>query len=488
MNLVEQLNTCCRRLYHDESGVVLAFTVIVFLSLFVIACSVYAVGENIRQRIELQNAADAAAYSAAVVQADALSRIAAINKALAWTYVQMGRAVMDYDEDVWLEWIIQKWNDREDDVSTWVNEGNCPSHWVGVDFIPGLVRINQSQTLPIIYLTALYAGGIRRPMLTLIIDTSRQAIIGMNDAESDIIQQMQSRIQDTVEEVLTNDLGSPESANFIYSLGAGDASQYFTTLTDEKRFLQFFDNPTDAATVFEDGVNIWFDDSHPSDGIQRNYQQQGGSLLAEWWWFGIRFWPCYASACCIPEFYHGQMLMGQEPDDVVTGEKAKDWGGESQDYYETETVTPQVLTNAYFGSAGAITVAVARPMSNVVYSSLGLQQEPGLYGFFAPPSSDGNTPYAWAAAASRAAYKNGGADGEYWTEDPSGTWIASQPPNRGNLSQWDWDAELIPLPWVTSPQQLWNSQSWQPLSSVGSSGTALGDLASGSAPTGALLH
>ena len=63
--------------------------------------SVYAAGETVRQRMELQNAADAAAYSGAAVQADTLSRVVCINQAMSWTYVMMNRRVMDYITDKW---------------------------------------------------------------------------------------------------------------------------------------------------------------------------------------------------------------------------------------------------------------------------------------------------------------------------------------------------------------------------------------------------
>lgn len=85
-----------RSLGRDESGAALVITLALFLFLFIMVSAVYAVGETIQQKIELQNACDAAAYSAAVVQADGLSRMATINKAMSWTYVQMSKRQMDY--------------------------------------------------------------------------------------------------------------------------------------------------------------------------------------------------------------------------------------------------------------------------------------------------------------------------------------------------------------------------------------------------------
>ena len=50
-----------RGLGRDERGFVVMTVLCVFLFLFVLCCSIYAVGETVRQKIRLQNACDAAA-------------------------------------------------------------------------------------------------------------------------------------------------------------------------------------------------------------------------------------------------------------------------------------------------------------------------------------------------------------------------------------------------------------------------------------------
>ena len=90
------------RLGKDDSGVALVLTLCTFMFMFLLCCGVYAIGDTVRQKIELQNAADAAAYSAAVIQADTISRIATINRAMSWTYVQMTRRQLDFIVDQWL--------------------------------------------------------------------------------------------------------------------------------------------------------------------------------------------------------------------------------------------------------------------------------------------------------------------------------------------------------------------------------------------------
>ena len=100
------LNLLARKilsLHKDEDGAALMITLAVILFLYLLCSATYAIGSTVHEKIQLQNAADAAAYSAAVVEADGLSRIATINRAMSWTYVQMVRQHMDYIVYKWLD-------------------------------------------------------------------------------------------------------------------------------------------------------------------------------------------------------------------------------------------------------------------------------------------------------------------------------------------------------------------------------------------------
>ena len=92
-----------KTLHKDDKGAVLMITLAVFLFLYMVCSATYAVGTVIHEKIQLQNACDAAAYSAAIVEADGLSRIATINRAMSWTYVQTTRMHMDYIVHSWLD-------------------------------------------------------------------------------------------------------------------------------------------------------------------------------------------------------------------------------------------------------------------------------------------------------------------------------------------------------------------------------------------------
>lgn len=111
------LKICMERfksLPRDESGAAVMITLAVVLFLYLLCSSVYAVGMTVNEKIQLQNACDAAAYSGAVVEADCLSRIATINRAMSWTYIQTVKRRMDYIVLEWLKLTVDRFKEDED--------------------------------------------------------------------------------------------------------------------------------------------------------------------------------------------------------------------------------------------------------------------------------------------------------------------------------------------------------------------------------------
>ena len=107
-------------LRQDCQGFVVMSTLAIFLFLFILCAFVYAVGETTHQRIKMQNACDAAAYSAAVVQADGLSRMATVNRAMAWSYVQMTNRQMDYITYRWLKLTCKRFEEDKQNAKNYV--------------------------------------------------------------------------------------------------------------------------------------------------------------------------------------------------------------------------------------------------------------------------------------------------------------------------------------------------------------------------------
>ncbi len=99
----------CRALdlLRRDDGAAMVTTLAMFLLMYLACVGVYAVSTAVRERVHLQNAADAAAYSAAVVQADTMSRVATVNRAMAWTYEQMTRRQLDYIVHRWLDHTLE---------------------------------------------------------------------------------------------------------------------------------------------------------------------------------------------------------------------------------------------------------------------------------------------------------------------------------------------------------------------------------------------
>ena len=116
------------RLRREESGVALMMTLSIVLLLYILCAGVYSIGETVRQKIEIQNAADAAAYSAAVVEADGLNRMALINRAMSWTYIQLTNMQIDYITYKWLELVVKRFDDDRE---------MCEKHNADTDFIEG---------------------------------------------------------------------------------------------------------------------------------------------------------------------------------------------------------------------------------------------------------------------------------------------------------------------------------------------------------------
>lgn len=84
------------RIYRDEEGQSLVFGAITAFTLVAFVALSFNVGMVISKRVRAQNAADAAAYSGALVEANSLSAIAWLNDGMAYTYYKLMRITVDY--------------------------------------------------------------------------------------------------------------------------------------------------------------------------------------------------------------------------------------------------------------------------------------------------------------------------------------------------------------------------------------------------------
>lgn len=287
----------------DEGGAVFVVTLAFFFLMYLVCCGVYAVSTAVRERIQLQNACDAAAYSAAVVQADTLSRIATINRAMAWTYVQMTRRQMDYIVLKWLKHTVDHYETDRKGAREY-NRGGifgspCGGHasigtgwYIGTDAKAGsgtanMIRLNG-------WTAGLYKGTSNSQPLNLVaanngqvvsfdrlkmyveakkgsigvlatdIDHDKETIGKMNKAEKELAEEMSGRISSAVHDVVCANLPKHMQKGCCYLLrqsGTSKIPSYFRFLGNnpegEIHFLSFADYTESLIDVFMKSEDNW---------------------------------------------------------------------------------------------------------------------------------------------------------------------------------------------------------------------------------------
>ena len=342
------------RLGRDEDGAALVITLAIFFLMYLGCCGVFAISVGARERIHIQNACDAAAYSAAVVQADTLSRIATINRAMSWTYVQMTRRQMDYIVYRWLEETCR--HHRADAAMAYAytvahNECThgarpCPestARTVGWDISDITLNDNEahgensesdlmeeygskfpehmSRYMASFNFSSPTLGGLKDQ-----IEHDLETIDKMNVANESLAKGLAGRVDSVVEGVLDANVTPAmrkdgcsycirRHDNPIEDSGSG-MPRYLETFDNsaegEQKFIAFCDDTyldhfrdggdVHDAKVFGKGIDDWFvlgDESPESDGggkgLHRSYNhaRMGGNapLKASWEWFSTG-WTC----------------------------------------------------------------------------------------------------------------------------------------------------------------------------------------------------
>jgi Na+-transporting methylmalonyl-CoA/oxaloacetate decarboxylase gamma subunit len=297
-------------LAREESGAALVVTLGVFLFMWVVCCGVYAIGENVRRKIEIQNAADAAAYSAAAVQADFLSRVAAVNRAMAWTYVQMTRRQMDSITKEWMKKSLERIEGDRTKMKSihrkwclgWCNgkhPSNSPGYttfWCGLHGINGVFSINSDLSIMVPNVleavAKTYANSVLTPLEMLRNRKSGASLGGiaglplkqqlaydklnisaLNLTLLEMMFEYPGKVDETVKQVIEANLPTEEHGEFLYTCVRQQAFGWFdqlhNTKKEEKRFLIFAGDYSgkSANQIFNEGVisgrkaggvNHWF--------------------------------------------------------------------------------------------------------------------------------------------------------------------------------------------------------------------------------------
>ena len=428
----------------DEDGAALVVTLAVFMFIYVLFAGIYAVGVNVRTRIHLQNACDAAAYSAAVVQADTLSRIATINRAMSWTYAQMSKRQMDYIVSQWLGLVVGRYNRNLADARVRGNPGRHGHvYWQWNDALRTLTlnghipsTLGTVDSVRSSFLSTWLSGGsfysapgdlarqIGDDMRTI-----RQMNNSIHNAEDGdgLIDLLPSRINGVVGTILNANCPAG-FVSFRHGTEFGGNGCFRPMRTNEESRFLAFSGQYNAVRPFGvgSGTNEWFPQVGEALGFQRGYRQLPNCLRADWtWWY--RRWVCPHRRACIPNLSTRQnsCLAREARDSLFQGERAR----------------PYVVTRNYFGPAGTITVGLVATNANP-WAWIGNVSQ-GIFSAFNP-----FVPGTFCVASAKAGYRSF-TEGQSFGRDYRIDWNAADE-RDWNLYTSDWDAVMVPVPRAAS--------------------------------------
>ena len=484
--MLKQAKIKLKSLIYDDSGVAMAYTIMVFLFFFMLCVSTYAMAENIRQKMELQNACDAAAYSGAVVQADMLSRIAVLNRALSWTYYHTGRRHMDYIIDKWLDGILTFHKSDIDRVTDHASGSTCIYGCRGINHDEGLIhpggtayyassthgflknsshwtiRFNRDYTRNEISAdrSSLAEGPYDAELQTNIehgmenIRTLNREIEFLSESINDFVQRaVRHTMSDNMPHGFTENnficIVDPDNTNTengaaSYLRPLASSGGPLTTL--EEYFVNYV--PGNTVAGIHNGIDTWWTLNNGVNGFQRSYTgtlNANYDVYAEKW---IYVPPtAYSKDYCYPIYYIDKYAVAR-----VQAMQAATYRDR---YFTSAIANPYALTQSFFGKAGSIIVAAKRPVINP-FGALSFDTDK-FYGAFNASIGD-----IWCISASRAGVKldsdteNGyyrvlfpGANGSVGGYNGTGVW---------NLCEENWDAVMLPI------SRAWNDtnvNNWQ---------------------------
>ena len=473
----------CRELATDTRGAALAITLAFVMPVYLLVIGIYGIGEVVRNKIELQNAADAAAYSAAVVQADYLSRMATVNKAMAWTYVDLQKRSLDLAMDLFCNYIFIQF---QKDLNT-ARQRNTPCHMhvpglhynCGTDIlvnslfleiagtgagIPELAKKfnGQSLTQRFLLLQAFHTLSAQFKGKGSVTNTPKVAEYSLNITKmmaklNKLRQEYPKMVKQTAQQIAIANMMECKDDYFV-NVSMGNTDTGFLTMMgteeNEKTFISFAD-PTlkdfSPKKVFGPGTDDWIV-RKTIPGFWRVYRQTKTHLYAKWDWFWTRWVhvnlgeiqlhlpPIFGGAIGQghPEYHGYDSFFPLIKKDLPIG-------------LAVPPAIPLTLTPLFFGKAGSITVAIARRTSNPfsVFSWSGRSlTAPSILSAFNPSVAGGNRPeYMCAIASARAGYKLYEKDKQkkFKSADYNLGYTLSSGEKEWNLVETDWDGVMLPV-------------------------------------------
>lgn len=466
-----------RSLLCGDDGAALVITLAVFFLLYLLCMGSLAVGTAVKERIQLQNACDAAAYSAAVIQADTLSRIATLNRAMSWTYVQMTRRQMDWVTYKWLREVRAHWLDDRNWAKEWArlnsidcgcttfrhhgNDWNCSAIT-----LYGAMNVTWGVSEQSINghngnFLSTHVGGdesfyANRTAMTAQIEADWRTVREINLAVDRLKDEYPSELLSAVYDMRDVNGGNPRPEVSFEPEDVDRFSEYIAnTDSGEDRFLSFI-GLTRKSAFRNSGSHpggAWFVRSG-GRGFRRGYRWDAEKLRAEWTWYSngwhckniegkdIHVGPVPCLTCRHPSHEKCSCLPGP----AFHARIYADNGSSKDRYYETPDqyqAFPLVLTEDYFGKAGTLTVGLARRNRNPLAAIWGDEDTirwSGVLSAFNPFCQD-----TVVFSSAKAGYKRLGEeydDAGNLTREYRIDWDDNQ---DWNLCQSDWDAVFVPV-------------------------------------------
>ena len=345
------------RLMRGDDGAALVVTLALFMMMYISCAGVFAIGQTVKEKMILQNAADAAAYSAAIVQADTLSRIAALNREMALTYKSMVCRQMDYIVCRWLEDASRKYIDTHGVAS--------------LSGTPGHVTPEPSGTQqPSAEVKEGYYNARAEDLRAKFMGDSG-LIAELNEAVSDLMGGYADRVKAAAEGVLRANLPDNYANDCYWHCKFQPPHDWMECLggEDEEKFLRFVHKDRDEE--WGDQYDEWFD-----VGIELRHLCVGQGYFRSGWLTRLGL-------------QHRTVYNHDVPD--VTAAR------------------PYVLAKDFYDNAGrrdgAISVGVAKynrnPWARFVKTGFDGKKR-GLYEFFQPLI--GAIDWTWAVSSAQAGY------------------------------------------------------------------------------------
>lgn len=424
------------KLVRGDDGVALVVTLALFMFLYVSCAGVYTVGRAVKDRIILQNAVDAAAYSAAVVQADYLSRIATINRAMAWNYVQFVKSQKN--------WIALKFLKTVNDAALMFNKTDG-QQGVWVEF-PDEAKEKFSKSDLISAVSgkdlATYEKEISEYFSRLV-----ELNLALHDKEYGLGEKLRKDVEQTAEDVLRANLPFRLGELCRRNLKVENVTQEMNSEEDEEDFIGISRDDIEGREWYEfAGEGSGF-----KRGVKRLVALEGETSNDEMNW--------------LPRKRIDAETIANDAESIL--------------HLDYVTIPLKLIDNYFLRKEGdsslkgSITVAVAKFNENP-WKML-LEDLTGIHAAF---DYGEKNDWTFAIASAQAGYRSGGDDlsgeaREYSLNGETFDFVsfAKKGGEGETYNGQDWDAVLLPVRMAFNSDEFadWieNSAAWEPLVSAG---------------------